>query len=252
MRKGTNNRSNRKKTKQYDKRRNETIKFHAPFEALRGFATNKRGYLHKKKSEKAEVNDKPRYKACTKTRQSSSRGRVGRKRSPEVKKKFFSPLNNFCVFKCHKSHPQTLQLLSLLIHLHFSFFLLFSEIFYSVNMTGATALAWRHLVCANGGQRTLSRLLKQLLTVMTAHLRCNHLPLSIFEFPEVVGKLNFKDLSLSINLATRRTIRGQASKKRPPKNEESVIAAENLTTGDFLISSEKVPDKQKEFIACNF
>lgn len=131
-------------------------------------------------------------------------------------KKFFSPLNNFCVFKCHKGHPQTLQLLSLLIHLHFSIFLLFSEIFYSVNMTGATALAWRHLVCADGGQRTFSRLLKQLLTVMTAHLRCNYLPLSIFEFPEVVGKLNFKDLSLSINLATRRTIRSQASKKRPP------------------------------------
>ena len=214
MRKGTKNRSNRKKTKQYDKKRNEKIKFHAPFEALRGFATNKRGYLHTKKSEKAEVNDKPRYKACTKTRKSSSRGRVGRKRFPEVKK-FFSPLNNFCVFKCHKSHPQTLQLLSLLIHLHFSIFLLFSEIFYSVNMTGATALAWRHLVCADGGQRTFSRLLKQLFTVMTAHLRCNHLPLSIFEFPEVVGKLNFKDLSLSINLATRRTIRSQASKKRP-------------------------------------
>ena len=86
MRKGTNNRSNRKKTKQYDKKRNEKIKFHAPFEALRGFATNKREYLHTKKSEKAEVNDKPRYKACTKTRKSSSRGRVGRKRFPEVKK----------------------------------------------------------------------------------------------------------------------------------------------------------------------
>ena len=40
-------------------------------------------------------------------------------------------------------------------------------------------------------------------------------------------------------------------KAAPPK-KESVVADENLTTGKLLIPSEKVPDKGKEFIACNF
>ena len=118
-----------------------------------------------------------------------------------------SPLNDFSTFKCHKSYSQTLKLLPLLHSLHLSIFLLLSEIFNAVNMTGTTALAagWQ-LVCAYGGQRTFSCLLKQLFAVLTAHLCSKHLPLRIFEFLKVVGNLNFKDLSVTINLTTGETV----------------------------------------------